>query len=238
MAKKGRKPNTDKNYFVEKQEQAIIDYIKCEDMREKNKIFNNVLYPALTTMIESIIRRYKLHVPDEEFEMTFNDTISYLLSKIANFDPEKGCKAYSYCGTVAKNYLIGRNVQLVKNRKRNDSYDLLYDSLKNNVKYSVNMYEYNELPDVLITGSLNSIKEILDNKEQYKLSEKEIKVGNALYNLFENWSLIMPDDGSNKLHKSTVLYFLRETTMLSTKEIRDNMKKYKNAYNALKEKSL
>ena len=63
MAKKGRKPNNDKNYFVDKQEQAIIDYLKCDNMVERNRIFNTILYPALTTMIESIIRRYKLILP-------------------------------------------------------------------------------------------------------------------------------------------------------------------------------
>ena len=238
MAKKGRKPNPDKNYFVERQEQALIDYLKSDSVVERNKIFNTILYPALTTMIESIIRRYKLQVPDEEFEQTFNDTISYLLSKIANFNPDKGCKAYSYCGTVAKNYLIAKNVQLAKNKQRYDSYDTLYDSLKNDEKYVITVNEHNMLPEILIKSSLTSIKEMLDDKELYKLSDKEIKVGNALCHLFENWSTIMPNDGSNKLHKSTVLYFLRETTMMSTKEIRDNMKKFKNVYKSLKEKNL
>lgn len=238
MAKKGRKPNPEKNYFVERQEKAIIDYLNCEDIVEKNRIFNTILYPALTTMIESIIRRYKLQVPDEEFDQTFNDTISYLLSKIANFNPNKGCKAYSYCGTVAKNYLIAKNVQLAKNKQRYDSYDILYDTLKNDEKYVSSVNEYNNLPELLIKGSAKSIRDILNNKDEHKLSDKEIKVGNALCNLFENWTVIMPNDGSNKLHKSTVLYFLRETTMMSTKEIRDNMKKFKNAYKALKEKNL
>ena len=57
--------------------------------RVKNIIFNKTLLPAFTTMIESIIRRYNLHIPNEEFEDTFNDTISFLMSKIEHFDPEK-----------------------------------------------------------------------------------------------------------------------------------------------------
>ena len=88
MAKRGRKPKERKGYFYEKEEQAIIDYISSNNSAEKNKIFNTVLLPALTKMIESIIRRYKLFVPDEEFPQTFNDTISYLLTKISNFKPE------------------------------------------------------------------------------------------------------------------------------------------------------
>ena len=60
MAKRGRKPKERKGYFYESEEDAIIQYIKEPDEQIKNKIFNNVLYPALTKMIESIIRRYKL----------------------------------------------------------------------------------------------------------------------------------------------------------------------------------
>ena len=87
MAKRGRKPKERKGYFYEEEENAIVKYINEEDINEKNKIFNTVLYPALTKMIESIIRRYKLFVPDEEFDQNFSDTISYLLTKINHFRP-------------------------------------------------------------------------------------------------------------------------------------------------------
>ena len=89
MAKRGRKPKTErKGYFYEKQEEAVMAYIKSNDQEERNRIFKTILYPAFTKMIESIIRRYKLYVPDEEFDQTFKDTISFLLTKITNFHPE------------------------------------------------------------------------------------------------------------------------------------------------------
>ena len=87
MAKRGRKPKERKGYFYEKEENAIVQYINEKNIEEKNRIFNTILYPALTKMIESIIRRYKLFVPDEDFEQNFNDTISYLLTKIDHFKP-------------------------------------------------------------------------------------------------------------------------------------------------------
>ena len=85
MAKRGRKPKERKGYFYEKEENAIIQYINEEDTVEKNRVFNEIIYPALTKMIESIIRRYKLFIPDEDFDQNFNDTISYLLTKINHF---------------------------------------------------------------------------------------------------------------------------------------------------------
>ena len=97
MAKRGRKR---KGYFYEEQEQAVSDYINSHDKLEKNRIFNEWLKPAFTKMIESIIRRYKLYPPDECFDETFNDTISFLMTKIEKFNPDKGYRAYSYCGTI------------------------------------------------------------------------------------------------------------------------------------------
>ena len=75
---------------------------------------------------------------------------------------------------------------------------------------------------------------MIENAEENLLNENEIKVGNALINLLRNWEEVLPDGGSNKLQKSSVLYFLREETMMSTKEIRDNMKKYKCVYKILR----
>ena len=75
----------------------------------------------------------------------------------------------------------------------------------------------------------------LKENAEYILTENEILVGNALINLLENWDFILTEDGSNKLNKSMVLYYLREATRLSTKEIRASMKKYKKAYYIKKE---
>ena len=57
-----------KGYFYEEQEQAVKDYIRADNEEEKNKIFNTILLPAFTKMIESIIRRYNLYSLEEEQE--------------------------------------------------------------------------------------------------------------------------------------------------------------------------
>ena len=298
MAKRGRKPKERKGYFYEKEENAIVQYINEKNVEEKNRIFNTILYPALTKMIESIIRRYKLFVPDEDFEQNFNDTISYLLTKIDHFKPritgydliedEKelskyhfvtmseedlksklrdaseedpdyivvyfgfddedesninkkyykkethNYKAYSYCGTVCKNYLMFKSTQYAKKKIRNTSYDDVFEELCNNVKYSTNETNYAEIAEKLVVDVAYEIERMIENAEENLLNENEIKVGNALINLLRNWEEVLPDGGSNKLQKSSVLYFLREETMMSTKEVRDNMKKYKCIYKILR----
>jgi hypothetical protein len=299
MAKRGRKPKERKGYFYELEEQAIVQYINETDSSEKNRIFNSVLYPALTKMIESIIRRYKLFVPDEDFEQNFNDTISYLLTKISHFKPQitgydlientkdiekhdfitiseeefkkkardakeedpmyivvffgledsdnsekiekryykketHNYKAYSYCGTVCKNYLMYKSTQYAKKKMRNTPYDEVFEEISNSTKYSTMEVNYTEIAEKLVNDIANEIERMVTHHEEHMLTDEEIKVGRALIELLRNWEEVLPNGGSNKLQKSSVLYFLREETMMTTKEVRDNMKKYKCIYKLLK----
>ena len=82
------------------------------------------------------------------------------------------------------------------------------------------------------------IDEMILEAEKNNLNENEIKVGSALVALLKNWEDLLPDGGSNKLQKSSVLYFLREEAMMTTKEVRDNMKKFKNVYKIIKKACL
>lgn len=302
MAKRGRKPKEKKGYFYETEEQAIVQYLNETDIDEKNKLFNTVLYPALTKMIESIIRRYKLFVPDEDFDQNFNDTISYLLTKISHFKPQitgytlidnekdikkhsfeimseedlkskirnakdsdpeyvvvyygiddeycddiekkyfkketHNYKAYSYCGTVCKNYLMYKSSQYTKKKMRNTSYDEIFEEISNSTKFSTIDVDYGEIAEKLVTEIADEIEKMVLNYNAHMLTENEIKVGNALVELLRNWEEVLPNGGSNKLQKSSVLYFLREETMMSTKEVRDNMKKYKCIYKLLKKMAI
>ena len=239
MAKRGRKPSQDrKGYFYEREEEAFVKYMQCEDEIEKNKIFNEYLLPAFTKMIESIIRRYKLYPPDEEFQETFDDTISFLISKFDKFDPSSGYKAYSYCGTVCKNYLIYKINQFAKNQKRSESYDNMFYELSNDSKYSYD--QYSNLSDsltTLIKETSEGINEMIENSEKYKLKENEIKVGKALVDLMLNWEEIFERMGSHKFNKSSILLFLKESTMLNTNEIRNSMRVFKNKYYLFKKES-
>ena len=240
MAKRGRKPsNKRKGYFFEEEENAVKSYLETADKDKKDEIYNTMLRPAFDKMISSIIRHYHLYVPDEEYEQTFNDTLSYLLTKLSNFNPVKGYKAYSYCGTVAKNYLKAKNIQYIRHNERNIPYDDVFNDIYNDAYYSQTTDEttFKKEAPGLLSGIAVEIEKMLCEPEKNNLNENEIKVGIALVELLNNWEEIFAD-GSNKLNKSSVLYFLREETMMSTKEVRDNMKKYKVIYNILRESAL
>ena len=232
MAKRGRKPSGKrKGYFYEEQEQAVVDYINSNSQSERDTIFNTILLPAFTKMIQSIIRRYNLYPADEDFEETFNDTISFLMTKIHNFEPDKNTKAFSYCGTICKNYLMGRINQNIKNQIRTERYDLMQTDFVDNSKYSYdNSSSRISFLTELMGDTVAKIENIINDKEKLKLNENETKVGLALVNLMSNWEDLFVQMGSNKFTKSSILLFLKETTHLNTKEIRDGMKRYKAIY--------
>ena len=113
LKKKGRKP-TQENYFDVKEELAVVEYLTATTSEEKNKIYNEFLRKPLDKMISSIIRRYKLYRKDMNYEDIHTDTHSFLMTKIDKFKPSKEKKAYSYFGTICKNYLMG---QIMKDQK-------------------------------------------------------------------------------------------------------------------------
>jgi hypothetical protein len=191
-----------------------------------------MLKPAFTKMVESIIRRYNLYVPDEEFQETFDDTLSFMLTKLNNFSADKGTKAYSYCGTICKNYLIYKNNQFNKKQLRDISYDEFVEDMKLEEKYIEEDNSFKKAAPTIIDSMVNEIRKIIDS--DLTLNDNEKKVGIALSEILDNWEEILVENGSNKLNKSSFLSFVRETTLLDTKEIRDSMRKYKTLYKVVK----
>lgn len=240
MAKRGRKPSTErKGYFYEEQEEAFIKYIESQDDNEKNKIFKEMLLKPFTKMIEAIIHRYKLYPPEEDLGEVFNDTLSFLMTKVERFNKESGYKAYSYCGTVCKNYLIYRVNQAYKKVQRDESYEAISYIIDNDETYAKDAHgDSIRLLNDLIQETADKIEEMMEDPIKNKLKPNELKVGQALVNLLRNFEELFTKLGSHKFNKSAILMFLKETTLLTTQEIRNSMKKYKAAYQGIKERIL
>lgn len=104
----GRKASS-KNYFTKETEQYIIEYNKCTDPQEKSKIFSEHLYYPFYKLAENIIHTFKYYHTDvDQLEDLKLDVLTMLIEedKLAKFDPSKGCKAFSYFGTIIKRWLI------------------------------------------------------------------------------------------------------------------------------------
>jgi len=99
------------NYFDVREETAVVMFLEAETMKERNEIYNEFLKKPIEKMVSSIIRRYKLYRKDMSFDEILNDTHSFLITKSDKFKPDKNKKAYSYFGTICKNYLMGQIIK-------------------------------------------------------------------------------------------------------------------------------
>lgn len=226
IKKKGRKP-VQANYFDVREELAVVKFLNTESAEERNKIYNEFLRKPLDKMISSIIRRYKLYRPDMDFEEIHTDTHSFLMTKIEKFKPSKEKKAYSYFGTICKNYLMGQIIKDQKDINRKISYEDISTDLENKPEFSYIIDGEPFDSEKLIKRFLDELKVFLKDEN---MSENERKLGLALYEIFKNYNMIFLGSDNNKFNKNLILLSLREMTNLSTKEIRSSMKKYKNLY--------
>jgi hypothetical protein len=226
LKKKGRKP-TQLNYFDVREEMAVIRFLETDSPHERNKIYNEFLLKPLDKMISSIIRRYKLYRKDMDFNEIHTDTHSFLITKIDKFKPSKEKKAYSYFGTICKNYLMGQIIKDQKETNRKISYEDISTSLENDEEFAYYIENDGVDSEKVIHHFLIKLDLFLKTEN---LNENEIKLGQALYDLFDNYENIFVGNDNNKFNKNIILLSLREMTNLSTKEIRGSMKKYKNMY--------
>jgi predicted SprT family Zn-dependent metalloprotease len=224
--KRGRKA-VKENYFDVREENAGRNFLIADTAEEKNKIYNEFLRAPLDKMISSIIRRYKLYRKDMDFNEIHVDTHSFLMTKVDKFKPSKNKKAYSYFGTICKNYLMGQIIKDQKETNRKVSYEDISSSIEERADLTYRIDDDIIESDVVINKYLVELKQFIDVEN---LNDNERKLGLALIDLFENYETIFSGADNNKFNKNVILLSIREMTNLSTKEIRSSIKRFKKLY--------
>jgi len=199
-----------KIYFGKNAEEAIQDYIKCKDEVERHKIYNTKIKPAFAKLTENIINMTRFNFKKiDYYQNLHNEVMAFLYENINKFNPRKISKitkkrvrAFSYFGTIAKNYLIQKSVskgktiliedQRLKNDEDNSSeikideltapdteYDLdlseFFKVLIENFesKYDSYTLEQKKIADAIIYFLVNVQKEIIYNKKHFYLLLRE-----------------------------------------------------------------
>jgi hypothetical protein len=239
--KRGRKRKNEM-YFGPEEEEAVIRFLESNDTNERNNIFNEYLKAPLDKMIEAIIRRYKLYRKGETYEELHSDTVSFLMTKVHKFEAGRGKKAYSYFGTISKNYILGLLIKDEKYMKQTASYeDMMTDfEERQDLTYVIDNDSF--VMDDFILNLIGNIKDEMNDEDlppKKKLNDNEKKVGHALMYILENWETAFEGfDGGSKYNKNSVLETMRNYTNLSTKDIRIAMKRFKDLYEILTKKGL
>jgi hypothetical protein len=239
--KRGRKRKTEM-YFGPEEEEAVIKFLESEDSNERNLIFNEWLKAPLDKMIEAIIRRYKLYRKGETYEELHSDTVSFLMTKVHKFEAGRGKKAYSYFGTISKNYILGLLIKDEKYLKLTSTYEDMFEAFDDREDLSYVIDSDNFLMDEFILKLINSIKEEMNDENlplKKKLNDNERKVGYSLIYILENWETAFEGfDGGSKYNKNSVLETMRNYTNLTTKDIRIAMKRFKDLYEFITKQGL
>lgn len=228
------------NAFCEIFQSYLIEYLKLVKLKmnfekaefEKGKIYEVFLEAPLDKMAESIINKYKLYSHFDNFETLKLDVLSDLHTKLHKFDTSRGKKAYSYFGTIMKNYAIGRRMKEQKNIERESSYEAQQEYFKENEKYSYSI----EKEDSEMKEYFYNFREILrkdleknEKEEDKRFKDNESLLGYSILKILDNWETSFESNGK-KFDKNHILLSLRNITGMDTGSIRKSMKKIKELY--------
>jgi hypothetical protein len=130
-------------YFTKETEDAIILYNSTTDSEIRSRLYNDKIHYAFFKLTENIIHTFKFYYTEvDNITDLQHEVITFLLSKIHLFKPEKGAKAFSYFGTIAKRYLILSNQKNYKKRIDTAPIEILEES--ENHSYNLDESSYNE----------------------------------------------------------------------------------------------
>ena len=130
-------------YFTQDTEDAIVLYNKTTDFEVRSRLYNDRIHYGFFKLTENIIHTFKFYYTEvDNIEDLQHEVITFLLSKIHLFNPEKGAKAYSYFGTIAKRYLILSNQKNYKKRVDTAPIEILEEN--ENHSYNIDDITYND----------------------------------------------------------------------------------------------
>ena len=231
-------------YFGEKEEQAVIDYINSTSFEEKNKIYNEILIEPFRIMVQSILRRYPIHIGNYDMNEVESNALTHLIENMVKFNPNaitksgSKTKAFSYCQTIIRNYYKDHSKKSYTEKKINLCYDDYIDEIDRNSDYAYELeLDGQHQLEKLINCVIDKIQDKINKNNVLK--KNEIIVGDAIVNVLKNWHVLFLEDTpegnynkrvTNKFAKNKILFFLKEQTGLNTKEIRIGIKPFKEIY--------
>ena len=116
MPKPRRKKS--KMYFGTPAQEAIIEYNKCKDPKERYKIYKERIKYPFEKLAENVINTFKFTYFDVPKKDIQTEVVSTMVEKMHMFKEGKG-RAFSYFTIIAKNHLILKNNGNYKRWKQN-----------------------------------------------------------------------------------------------------------------------
>lgn len=231
MKKKTRKkirrnPGKKRNMYFNKDTQASIEeYQHEEDHAKREQIYKKDILPAFEQLAESLIFVYGFHSPYDGVHSLKSDCVTFLYETIYKWDPARGTKAFSYFNVVAKNWLIIRCRNAMKENRRHVSMSDL-STMSSRDKHKVANSSVAPSPqDILELGELRgNIIKVIDEIEKRVSKENEKICVSAIRTVFQNI------DNLDFLNKRAIYVYVREISGLTSKQLSVAMSKIRKHY--------
>lgn len=213
-----RKPKEKKQYFTQDTEDAIIEYLSEADPIKRNKIYNERIDYSFHKLTENIIHTFKFYYTEvENLEDLKHEIVALLVEeKIHKFDSSKGAKAYSYFGTIIKNWLIVYNDKNYKKKiVKTPIEDVKSDE---SFSYSLDDQKYNgdklsRFIDQYIDYCTNNIYELFPLDKYTTPPDENAKIADAILELFRKREYL------NVFNKKALYIYIREMIDVKTPKI-------------------
>jgi hypothetical protein len=201
-------------YFGAGTQQAIVEYKDELDFKKRNQLYVNDILPAFNKLVENLINVYGFQIQYESKIDLQNECVEFLYGVITKFDATKGAKAFSYFNVVAKNWLIIKSKQSVRNLHVFTSIDDT-DSLSQHDLEIIENYSIAPSPEDVMTKGNDSekLKYVLDRVSALAVTENEALCLKGINLLFSNINDL------DFLNKRAIMLYLREITSLNPKQL-------------------
>jgi len=223
-----RRKRTKNLYFTKVHEEAIIQYCKSESYRERSQLYEDLIQPAFSEMVNKIIFTYKFNILPN-IDQLRDDCKIWLTTILNKYDPDKGSKAFSYFSVVTKNWFIHKVKQNSKKIKKEVSFENLVENGGADILGTTDPSE-SYLEQRIEMEFWNSLMKNLENWDTGSLKKNEKVVLDAVRILLHNI------DDIEIFNKKAVYLYLRELTGLNTKQVVNNLNKLREKYRNFKTK--
>jgi len=196
-------------YFTQETEDAIVLYNNTIDPDERSKIYRRKIHYAFFKLTENIIHTFKFYYTEvDNIEDLQHEVITFLLNKIHLYDQNKGTKAYSYFGTIAKRYLILSNQKNYKKRIDTTSIEVLEED--ENHSYNIDDTSSNERLSIYID---KFVKHCTEHIFEIFPKDYDAQIADAILELFRK------RENLDVFNKKALYIYIREQVDAKTPKI-------------------
>ena len=207
-------------YWGKPQEEALVKFQQTANQ----KTYKEIVEPAFKELVKNIYFTYNFNKILRDHEATQHEALCFLYEKIHNFDHTTGAKAFSYFGTVAKNWMIQQSNKAKKNIYIDDD-DQMIHMHKESMRVHKNLAEDKNNKELII--AIQNF--LMTYSEEVKIDKDDKIVIEIVFSILENYK------NMDIYNKKQLYVFVKEASDLPARKITNTLNKLRIMYDKLKE---